>query len=87
MLRGAVATNTLVDMNYMALATNEMSSREVEPWAVFSSLGNWYLSAFCRLKQEERVFRVDRIQQATLVDESFVPPEDLPKPEVTIHAI
>ena len=82
MLRGAVATNTLVDMNYMALATNEMSSREVEPWAVFSSLGNWYLSAFCRLKQEERVFRVDRIQQATLVDESFVPPEDLPKPEV-----
>lgn len=82
LLRSAVSRHEVVAIRYLALATNEMSSREVEPWAVFSSLGNWYLSAFCRLKQEERVFRVDRIREASARDESFTPPIDPPTPEI-----
>ena len=81
-LRAAARSNTVVEIQYLSLATNESTVREVESWSLFSSLGNWYLSAFCRLKQEERVFRVDRIRQMVASDESFVPPAELPKPEI-----
>ena len=81
-LRAAAASHNVITMNYLALANNELSHRDVEPWSVFSSLGNWYLSAFCRLKGEERVFRVDRIRDALQIEDLFTPPDVLPKPEV-----
>ena len=81
-LRAAAADRAVAHISYMALGTNEMSTRDVEPWTLFSSLGNWYLSGFCRLKQEERIFRIDRIRDVTRTDDTFVPPDELPKPEV-----
>ncbi len=81
-LRAAAGEHEVVNITYLALATNEESVRDVEPWTVFSSLGNWYLSAHCRLKGEERVFRVDRIREARPQGERFDPPAVLPSPEV-----
>ncbi|MGH8875034.1 MAG: helix-turn-helix transcriptional regulator, partial [Acidimicrobiia bacterium] len=56
--------------------------RDVEPWSVFSTLGNWYLSGHCRTAAGERVFRVDRIREAALRDQTFTPPSEPPAPEV-----
>lgn len=82
LLRTSVGERRVVGISYLGLASNELTERDVEPWAVFSSLGNWYLSGFCRLKGGERVFRVDRIRDARLSDDTFEPPADLPTPEV-----
>jgi proteasome accessory factor C len=49
---------------------------------VFASLGNWYLVGYCRLAQAERIFRVDRIRELSLTDETFVPPAATPEPAV-----
>ena len=81
-LRQAAGDHVVVNISYMALGTNEMSTRDVEPWTVFSSLGNWYLSGFCRLKAGERIFRVDRIREVETVDATFVPPDEVPEPVV-----
>ena len=81
-LRQAAGDHVVVNISYMALGTNEMSNRDVEPWTVFSSLGNWYLSGFCRLKAGERIFRVDRIREVETVDATFVPPDEVPEPVV-----
>jgi len=81
-LRQAAGDHVVVNISYMALGTNEMSTRDVEPWTVFSSLGNWYLSGFCRLKAGERIFRVDRIRDVETVDATFVPPDEVPEPVV-----
>ncbi|MEO1715356.1 MAG: effector binding domain-containing protein, partial [Bacteroidota bacterium] len=34
-----------------------------EPFAVYTTQGNWILIAFCQLKQDFRAFRLDRIQR------------------------
>ena len=72
----------VVDMVYTSLSTDETKSRAIEPWAVFSALGNWYVSAYCRTARAERVFRVDRVRSALLTEEEFEPPAEVPAPEV-----
>jgi proteasome accessory factor C len=81
-LRSAAATGRVVRIDYTALATGEETTRLVEPWSVFSTSGNWYLSAFCRRAEAERVFRLDRIRDVAPTDETFTPPAEPPAPEV-----
>jgi len=82
LLREGVAEARVTALTYTSLGKGETRQRLVEPWSVFSTLGNWYLSGFCRTAGGERVFRVDRIQEARLTDESFTPPPEPPPPEV-----
>lgn len=51
--------------------------RSVEPIAIVGVAGNWYLSAWCRLRSDDRVFRLDRIRDAILTRE-VAPERDLP---------
>lgn len=44
------------------------TERVVEPLYVTSSGGNRYLIAYCRLRQEQRTFRVDRIVSVEIVE-------------------
>ena len=81
-LRQGVGETRVVVITYTSLSKGETRDRMVEPWSVFSTLGNWYLSGFCRTAGAERVFRVDRIQTARLTDEQFSPPADPPPPVV-----
>ena len=80
-LKSAAASNEVVAITYTSLSRDETTEREVEPWSVFSSLGNWYLMGYCRLATDRRVFRVDRIQAAALIGETFTPPASLPPAE------
>lgn len=81
-LRDAVAEGRVVEITYTSLKSGETTRRPIEPWSVFSTLGNWYVSAFCRQAGEERVFRVDRIREATATTEHFEPPGEPPPPVV-----
>lgn len=82
LLREAAGEGSVVEITYTSLARNETTSRAIEPWAVFTSLGNWYVSGFCRRAQAERVFRIDRIRDARQTGERFTPPPQPPAPEV-----
>ncbi|HUG83422.1 MAG TPA: YafY family protein [Euzebya sp.] len=53
------------------------TGRVVEPLAVVAVEEHWYLTAWCRLRQDVRVFRLDRIEQAFLTRE-VAPIRDLP---------
>ena len=81
-LRTGARNGRVVDMVYTSLGRGETRRRQVEPWSVFSALGNWYVSAHCRTADAERVFRVDRIQSAELTSGSFEPPAEPPPPTV-----
>ena len=81
-LRRAAADHLAVELVYTSLSSGETTERTIEPWAVFTSLGNWYVAGFCRRAQDERLFRLDRIQSVVVSDETFEPPPDLPDPEV-----
>ena len=81
-LRSAAADGDVVHLTYTALSTGETTERDIEPWSVFSTLGNWYVRGYCRLKQAGRVFRVDRIRDVTTTGDAFSPPEAVPPPIV-----
>lgn len=81
-LRRAAADNRAIRMKYRSLSREEDTDRVVEPWAVFTTLGNWYLSGHCRLVDDLRTFRVDRIRELSVLDEAFDPPAVVPIPGV-----
>ncbi len=82
LLRRAARETHPVRIVYTSLGSDETTQRVIEPWAVFSSLGNWYVSAYCRSARGERIFRVDRIQTAIVTEENFEQPDEIPRPEV-----
>lgn len=80
-LTGAVDAGTVLRLRYWAESTGEASEREVEPQKVFSRQGHWYLLAHDRRSGEQRIFRVDRIDDAAPTGESFEPVGDVPVPD------
>lgn len=81
-LRRAAADGEVLSLVYTAIAGGATTTREVEPWAVFSTMGNWYVRAHCRLAGGERVFRVDRIRTLHPTGEAFEPPTETAPPVV-----
>ena len=53
-LRRGVSEQRVVSLTYTSLGKGETRERLVEPWSVFSTLGNWYLSGFCRTSLPRR---------------------------------
>lgn len=71
-LQFALANFYLTKIDY----TNEAditSSRLIEPFALVSTQENWLLIAWCRLRQEFRYFRLDRIKKMEVLSEKFPP--------------
>ncbi|SEW45057.1 HTH domain-containing protein [Chitinophaga sp. YR573] len=52
---------------------NEITSRLIEPFALLSTHENWLLVAWCRLRNEFRFFRLDRIKKLDILTEKFTP--------------
>ncbi|HET9202613.1 MAG TPA: WYL domain-containing protein [Acidimicrobiia bacterium] len=81
-LKSAAADQQVIRIRYRSMGRETETVREIEPWAVVSTLGNWYVQAFCRLVGGERVFRVDRIRDLEVLDERFQRPEAPTEPEI-----
>jgi len=81
-LREAAIAGHVVGITYTAIGSGETTARDIEPWAVFNTLGNWYVSGHCRRAGAERVFRLDRIRDMAGTGDSFDPPESPSTPEV-----
>ena len=81
-LRQAAADRKVVRIRYRSLSREEETVREVEPWNVFTTLGNWYMQGHCRMAGGERVFRVDRIRDCGVLNETFERPTSVPDPGV-----
>jgi len=57
-----------LELDYWTFSRDEMTSREVEPLSLVCSQGFWYLLAWCRLSDDFRLFRLDRIASVRLTD-------------------
>ena len=70
-----VIQSALVNFNPLKIdyssAENRISTRVIEPLALYSSRENWVLIAWCRLRKQYREFRLDRIIKLDLVAETF----------------
>jgi len=66
-LNAALAGAQPLELVYHTAGRGERTTRVVEPLRMEERGGAAYLVAYCRLRQEERVFRVDRIERASPV--------------------
>lgn len=71
-LQQALTNFYLIKIDYTN-EENETTSRTVEPFALISTIENWLLIAWCRLRKEFRFFRIDRIKKLHILDEKFTP--------------
>jgi proteasome accessory factor C len=89
LLRDAVTEHRAVDLEYYTYGRDALTRRRVDPHLVFASLGHWYISGYCHLAQDRRLFRLDRIKSAGLTDETFEAPDDadaeLPPPLIYVQ--
>jgi predicted DNA-binding transcriptional regulator YafY len=75
-LRRAIREHRSVSMNYQSSQVLHSSQRGLDPYALVHRWGWWYVIGFCHVHQEIRTFRVDRISEATLTDQTFTQAKD-----------
>jgi predicted DNA-binding transcriptional regulator YafY len=69
-LNGIINKNVLA-VEYFAMHSQVNTARKVEPVGVFFLSGCWHLIAYCRLRNDYRDFRIDRIKKMQTTDEYF----------------
>jgi predicted DNA-binding transcriptional regulator YafY len=97
-LRRCITERRCVRLTYRSPGALEESCRVLEPYALTFQWGLWYTVGFCHLRDEMRMFRVDRIQEANELEQAFTLPKDFsvreylarvlwfePKYRVTVH--
>ena len=79
-LERAVREGRQVRLTYWVPTRDEETERVVDPRRVVTSGGASYLDAWCHSAEDDRLFRLDRIHAATLLDTPVVRREDHGRP-------
>jgi predicted DNA-binding transcriptional regulator YafY len=72
----AIRRGVVTVLDYVDKKGTATHRRAVEPMALASNSGRWFLLAWCRRRRAGRWFRLDRIESAHLTTE-LAPPRDL----------
>jgi predicted DNA-binding transcriptional regulator YafY len=70
-IRSAVEGRHVIRMRYHAHRRDEPEERDVEPITLIHMADVWHLAAWCRMRQAERLFRLDRIDHFEVLPEVF----------------
>lgn len=73
--RTAVKERRALAIDYYSASRDTVSHRVVDPIRIVLVADRTYLEAWCRTAEDVRLFRLDRIVDATLLDEPAAPPE------------
>ncbi len=76
-LNEGVRQRRLVRIGYHSRSSNEFSQREIEPYLLRRDERGWYVEAFDRTKGGRRTFKVSYVRDTELLDEVYVPREDM----------
>ncbi|GAA4813830.1 helix-turn-helix transcriptional regulator [Tomitella cavernea] len=73
-VRDAVTRGRALRIRYYSATRDTWTHRVVDPVRIQLAAGNSYLLAWCRLAEDERKFRLDRIDSAEVLDAPSEPP-------------
>lgn len=66
----AIGSSSVIEMDYSSLEKNETTRRKVEPVGIYYLGSHWYLVAWCRLRNDYRNFRTDKILRMNITSET-----------------
>lgn len=75
-LRQAVTLRRQIKICYQSLSSGNELERAVNPYHLRFHEGAWYLIGYCLLRNEIRIFAVDRIKSLEVLAVTFTYPED-----------
>lgn len=73
-LQNAIVSFQMAKLRYHSLGGEE-TLRWVEPFAIYTTQDNWILIAYCRTRNDFRAFRLDRILELQVTQDTFTPHE------------
>lgn len=75
-IRDAVRAARALEIRYYSATRDSVTERVVDPIRLQTMDGNTYLEAWCRSSDGVRLFRFDRVETATILDEPATPPAE-----------
>lgn len=72
LLAEAIEAGVRVELQYFSWSTDEVGRRQVDPWALRSIEGHWYLTGWCHDREGVRHFRTDRVLGAEMTTEPVI---------------
>lgn len=76
MIKSAILDKNQLEFVYYN-SNGEKSKRIVEPLQIWFKNNSWYLISYCKLKNDYRTFKIDRIKEINILQEHFQ--RELPK--------
>lgn len=81
--RGALRQGAALRIRYYTASRDEISDRVVDPMRLLLVDGRSYLEAWCRRADGVRLFRLDRVDEITVLDEPSAPPPNASPTDVS----
>jgi proteasome accessory factor C len=78
-LQHAADEGRQVQLSYYVPSRDEQSDRTVDPRGVVTADGHLYLDAWCHSAEAPRLFRLDRIERAEVLDRPIETPPEAPR--------
>lgn len=66
----AISTSVAVQIRYASIGKGEQTVRTIEAIGIYLQGSHWYLVGWCRLRNDYRVFRTDKIETLTLTTDA-----------------
>jgi proteasome accessory factor C len=82
-VRGALEADRALRIVYYTAGRDAVSQRTVDPMRLLIVEGRSYLEAWCRRVEAVRLFRLDRVEDAEVLDEPAAPPPDAEPTDVS----
>ncbi|MDD4096265.1 MAG: YafY family protein [Oscillospiraceae bacterium] len=79
LFRQAIIDSVTVEISYHNAGGDTL--RTVEPYRLLFRWGSWYLFAYCRLRGDFRLFKLQRIGDARVLSETFRPRTEASEPK------
>lgn len=85
-LSSAIQSGRRVMLHYRS-AREDVTLRAFDPYGIAFHRGFWYTIGYCHLRAGQRLFRLDRIRQIELTQETFPPQINFPALEAVQQAL
>ncbi len=72
----AVVNKKHIEIAYYTMSRKSLTRRKIAPYKIWFFDGTFYLIANCGLREDIRIFALDRIKELAITDEPFTAPQD-----------
>ena len=77
-MKNAIANKNKVKIKYTSI-TSGITERIIHPAELFLYIDKWYIAAFCELRNEIRLFKLDNIVEYEILKETYIGPKLIKK--------